>query len=465
VILDRSPLLQPPTRLEVSGYRFLLRRVECALLGRDIHTANEPLRVQTASLAVGCVLAAIAVAGCAVLGLLRPHVDLGQAQIVVGQRSGALYVRVGDTWHPVLNLASARLIAETATNPQPVRESDLGLTKRGPLLGIPGAPQLLGEPLSADESAWTICDTDGTGVTTVVVGPTEGSSVRRLASDRALLVAPVSGSPAYLLYNGQRAVVDLADAAVVRALRLEGRTPQLVSQSLLNAVPEAAPISAPRIRGAGDTAAGLPGFPVGSVLRTARGDGDEYYVLLADGVQRIGQVAADLLRFTESQGTVKAISIAPDAIRAARIVNTLPLGSFPDRAPALDGGATLCVTSKSASGGNFEIAFLTGGGPPVPAGRVPVTLSQADGRGPALDAVYLQPGRNAYVRASGRAGTRYLVTDTGVRFAIHDDDAARDLGLPAPSPATWPVLAPLPSGPELSRRNALVAREAVAGTP
>ena len=59
---------QPTTWLHISGYRFLLRRVECALLGRDIHTANEPLRAQTASLAVGCVLAALAVAGCGLLG-------------------------------------------------------------------------------------------------------------------------------------------------------------------------------------------------------------------------------------------------------------------------------------------------------------------------------------------------------------------------------------------------------------
>jgi type VII secretion protein EccB len=260
-------------------------------------------------------------------------------------------------------------------------------------------------------------------------------------------------------------VVDLADAAVVRALKLQGRTPQLVSQSLLNAVPEAAPISTPRIRGAGDAAAGLPGFPVGSVLRITRGDGDEYYAVLADGVQRIGQVAADLLRFSDSQGTANAITVAPDAIRAAGIVNTLPLASFPDRAPALDGGRTLCVTSKPAPSGNFDIAFLTGGGLPLSAGRVPVTLSQADGRGPAVDGVYLPPGRNAYTLSNGRPGTRYLVTDTGVRFAIHDDDAAHDLGLPAPIPAPWPVLAALPSGPELSRRNASVARDAVAGTP
>jgi type VII secretion protein EccB len=462
--LDRSQLREPTTRLQISAYRFLLRRVECALLGRDFDTANQSLRAQTTSLAVGCALAAIVLLGCALPGLLRPHADLGRARIVMGQRSGALYVRVGDTWHPVLNLASARLIAATPANPQPVRESDLGRTQRGPLLGIPGAPQLLGEPLSADESAWTICDAEETGATTVVVGPT-GASVRHLGTDQALLVAPASGSPAYLLYNGQRAVVDLADTAVVRALRLEGRAPRRVSQSLLNAVPEAPPISAPRVRAAGDAAAGMPGFPVGSVLRITRGDGDEYYVVLPGGVQRIGRVAADLLRFSDSQGTANAIPVAPDAIRAAGIVNTLPLAGFPDLAPALAGGSTVCVTSKRGPSGSYDVEVLAGSDLPVPAGQAPVTLSQADGRGPALDGAYLPPGRSAYVRGDNRTGTRYLVTDTGVRFAIHDDDAAHDLGLPAPIPAPWPMLAPLPSGPELSRQNASVARDTVAGTP
>ena len=84
----------------------------------------------------------------------------------MGKESGALYVRVGDSWHPVLNLASARLIAATDANPRPVRESELSRTKRGPLLGIPGAPQLLGSPLPGDESVWTICDTDSDAATT-----------------------------------------------------------------------------------------------------------------------------------------------------------------------------------------------------------------------------------------------------------------------------------------------------------
>jgi type VII secretion protein EccB len=463
---------QPTTRLQISGYRFLMRRLECALLRRDIRTVNEPLRAQAVSLVTGCVLASVVAAGCALLAVIHPQPSLGDAPIVMGQRSGALYVRVGDVLHPVLNLASARLIAATDADPQPVRESELLSTKRGPLLGIPGAPQLLAEPI--DETAWTICDT-GSGAssgTTVIVGPADGPLTRRLAPEQAVLVTPDSGLSIYLLFNGRRALVDLSDRTVVRALRLEGAVPHTVSWSLLNAVPEEPPITAPRVPGAGGRGpAELPGFPVGSVLGVARTDHDEYYVVLSTGVQRIGQVAAELIRLGDSQGAANIIAVAPDVIRASPAVSTLPVSTFPDRVSTpLDGDvATLCVSWSPTRSGPPETLFLAGSGPPVPTGRAAVTLTQADGAGPAVDSVYLPAGRSAYVRSTGLSGdhlqfgTRYLVTDTGVRFAIHDDDTAHNLGLPATAiPAPWPVLAKLPSGPELGRDNALVAWDTVA---
>ena len=59
-------------RLQVSGYRFLVRRMEHALVRGDIRMLDDPLRAQSLSLAAGCVLAAIAVAVCAVLALFQP---------------------------------------------------------------------------------------------------------------------------------------------------------------------------------------------------------------------------------------------------------------------------------------------------------------------------------------------------------------------------------------------------------
>lgn len=454
------------TWLQVSAHRFALRRVECALLGEDVQAANPRGRVQTASLTLGCVLAAVVVAGSAAFAWLRPHVALDRAQIVVSRESGALFVRVGDVWHPVLNLASARLIAGVATNPQPVHDSDLSSTKRGPLLGIPGAPQFLGTPLSPDQVVFSLCDSDGASTTTAVIGSRAEDQAHRLTSGQAALVTPVSGSPAYLLYDGRRAVVDLADTAVLRALRLEGRTPLRVSQSLLNAVSEAPPIAVPRIRGLGGMASGVPGFAVGSVLRVTRADGDEYYAVLDVGVQRIGRVAADLLRFSAPHGAADTVAVAPEVIGAAPVVAALPVAGFPDRPPTLSQGArTFCVSWQAAQSGRADVTFLAGDEAPAPPGHAPVTLAQADGRGPALDAVSVPAGRSAYVQASGETGTRYLITDTGVRFAIHDEDAARDLGLTAASPAPWPLLAVLPAGPELSRQSASIARDVVASSP
>src|SRR6202161_3641292 len=144
---------QPTTRLHISGYRFMRRRIECALLGRDLRAVNEPMRAPAQSLIAGLALAVILLAGCVVLALLRPQPGLATAPILMEKQSGALYVRLGETLHPVLNLASARLIAKTnADQPTTVASARdrgrRGRGRRGPLLRIPGPPQFLGTPLA-----------------------------------------------------------------------------------------------------------------------------------------------------------------------------------------------------------------------------------------------------------------------------------------------------------------------------
>jgi hypothetical protein len=100
-----------------------------------------------------------------------------------------------------------------------------------------------------------------------------------------------------------------------------------------------------------------------------------------------------------------------------------------------------------------------------------VNLAQADGDGPDVDSVYIPLGRSAYVRATdatadGGTGALYVITDSGVVFGLHDDDAARRLGLSAaPVPGPWPVLARLPRGPELSVQAASVVRDSVGAAP
>src|SRR3984885_2671078 len=121
---------QPTTRLHVSGYRFLRGRIECALLGRDVRAFNEPIRAPAHSMMAGLVFTIILLAGCVVLAFLGPQPGSATGPILMEKQSGALYVRLGETLHPVLNLASARLIVKTNADPEPTAESALDRGRR-----------------------------------------------------------------------------------------------------------------------------------------------------------------------------------------------------------------------------------------------------------------------------------------------------------------------------------------------
>src|SRR5215213_9602545 len=116
---------QPTTRLQVSGYRFLVRRMEHALLRGDVSMLHDPVRAQALSIIAGCVSAVVGLAICAILAFLRPDTPVGDAAIVTSRGSGALYVRVGDTLHPVLNLASAYLVTASAEKRQFVNTAQI----------------------------------------------------------------------------------------------------------------------------------------------------------------------------------------------------------------------------------------------------------------------------------------------------------------------------------------------------
>ncbi len=374
---------EPTTQLQASGQRFLARRLERALRCGTLRSVDDP-RPGRSALTVGCVLAAVVLLGCVSLALIRPESLPGDAPIVLGRQSGALYVRVAGTLHPVLNLVSARLIADTAADPRLVRDSDLARLRRGPLLGIPGAPQVLGAALSG-AVIWSVCDTPGaTGPTTTVV-VREGEPVPGVGivdAGQPVLVTAEAEAAVYLLYRGRRAVV--AGAGPKSA----GPAPRPVSPVLLGAIPEAPPVI------------------------------------------------------------------------------ELPAGLNP-AVSAPVGAAVLCANWAVRPDGDAEVALSFGAGLPLPVDADPVVLARADGSGPLLDSVYLPPGRSAYIRSTGisgrSGGERYLVTDTGVRYPV-DDDAARSLGLPVTAlPAPWPVLAALPTGPQLDRSPALVARDVIDG--
>ncbi|CAN5783977.1 type VII secretion protein EccB [soil metagenome] len=419
--------------------------MERAITYRDIHADDDSPRAQSVSLVIGATLAALAVAGSAILAVWQPSTDLGDSAVVLVRDSGAVYVRVDDVLHPVLNLTSARLIAATGEAPQQVSATAVANAKQGPLLGIPGAPMAVGAPLPESESAWTVCDHTAT---TVFAGP---FPVARPAADQAILVTGPSGTT-YLLYTGRRARVDLNDPAVARVLGTERVRPARVSRALLEMVPEVPAIMPPQIPGAGTPGpAALAGFMIGDVVQVQQATGPEFLVVLAGGVQRVGRVAADLIGHRGPNTAVTAL--APAVVNQLPRLGVLAVETFPESVGPVrgDGSGAICATWAA---GSTEIVL---GAP-----QVTVGLAQADGPGPLTDGVSLPPGHSAYVRAEGTPGaTGWLVTGQGVRFRVADEEAARILGLPEPVAVPRAVLDALPSGPDLSRSAALTAYDAL----
>ena len=113
------------TRHQVSGWRFIQRRIASGVALHDTRMLVDPLRTQSRSVLVGALLLITGLAGCFIFSLIRPAGDAGDSAILADRDTAALYVRLGEQVHPVLNLTSARLIANRADNPTMVKSSEI----------------------------------------------------------------------------------------------------------------------------------------------------------------------------------------------------------------------------------------------------------------------------------------------------------------------------------------------------
>ncbi|MDV3128473.1 type VII secretion protein EccB [Mycobacterium sp. 21AC1] len=488
---------QVTTRAQVNGYRFLVRRLQHALIRADSRMIHDPMRGQMRALLTG-VAAAILIAGAAgVLAFFKPAPSFGNSTIMLSDTDGALYVRIGDRLHLALNLASARLAAGKNETPGRVDRKFLDTVARGPAVGIIGAPSAIhaGEDMST--SAWTVCDSTVTPPATAAVGATSmqttvlagdpvlGPDVSPGSTGQAFLVR--SGAGTYLLYDGVRAAIDPTDPVLIAALRLDGAQPRAISAGLLNAFPSVAPIRPIRIDGVGAATFYLPAdFPVGSLVRTTDSRGDQLYVVLPEGLQPVSAETADIIRYGNPESAVArepaVISLA--GLGQLPVVHVLGVDDYPATALNLvsaDSAPVVCMSWEHRVGqASVSTRVLLGNQLPLPRDAQPVQLAGSDGAGPGLDAVYLKPGTGAYVQAANPGpgpalGDLFYVSDLGLRYPVKDEATAAVLGLVGvresrdlpehAMPAPWPILSLLPAGPRLSQEAALIAHDAMAADP
>ncbi|MGV0815330.1 type VII secretion protein EccB [Mycolicibacterium boenickei] len=488
---------QVTTRAQVNGYRFLIRRLEHALIRGDSRMIHDPMRGQMRALIVGIVIAVLITGAAAVMAFFKPSPNIGDAQIVLSKSSGAPFVRIGDQVHPVLNLASARLIIGKNDSPKEVDDKFLDVLPRGPMVGIVGAPASINRGDDMATSSWTVCDnllmpaaTETTGTpslqTTVLANaPVLQGGIRPVDEAEAILTE--TGDTTYLVYRGVRAPIDVSDPVLVNGLHLQGASTRPMSLSLLNTFPLVDPITPVQIAGAGEPGPLGPEHPVGDIVKSVDSRGEQLYVVLREGLQPVSQATADIIRYSASgsAATGQADEIAPATLAEVPTVHQLPVDHYPAVPPRIvshNPDRVVCMGwQRSNTDAWANVRLLVGHRLPTPEGAQMVRLASADGSGPAVDSVYLTPGAGEYVQATGNdpdsrsAGQLFYVSDTGVRYHIKDLPTADALGVsgvkvpdgPANAPqwAPWPVLSLLPPGPELSQEAALVAHDGMAADP
>jgi type VII secretion protein EccB len=485
------------TRHQVTGWRFVMRRIASGIALHDTRMLVDPLRTQSRAVAMGAVLLITGLAGCFVFSLIRPSGTVGSNAILADRSTAALYVRVGDDLHPVLNLTSARLITGHAVNPTMVKSSELDRFPRGNLIGIPGAPERMVQNTSHDAN-WTVCDSvsepaqgghaaHSTGVTVIAGRPdSSGARAATLPSRQAILVDR-DGST-WLLWDGRRSQINLTDHAITDALGLgqnnsEVPAPRPIALGLFNAIPEGPPLTAPGIPNAGAPAPFSVPAPIGAVVVSYAVDqsssgASRYYAVMPDGLQQISPVLAAILRNTNSYGMDQPARLGADAVAKLPVSRMLDTARYPDQQVSLVDAAKSPVAcaywSKPAGAATSSLNLMSGSA--LPFAESIRTVDLVGGGAPTTATrVALAPGTGYFTQTVGGGpdspgtGSLFWVSDTGVRYGI-DNEAEHSaaghgktveaLGLNgSPVPVPWSVLSLFANGPTLSRADALLAHD------
>lgn len=214
----------PTTKAQVSGHRFLKRRVEHGLLFGDIRMIHDPLAARSRAMLLGCVAVILGMLAAGLFAWMSPQPDPGDSPIVRAE-DGQLYVRIEQRLHPVANLTSARLIAGMPAEPENIGSDFLSHLEQGIPVGIHPAP---GEITGQGKGAWGVC-VDKQNRMVVQAG-----TVPEMA-ENSFLAVHAAGRDWVITVEGRHEMPD--GRGFQRALG----TPQVreVPDAWLNAVPEA----------------------------------------------------------------------------------------------------------------------------------------------------------------------------------------------------------------------------------
>ncbi|MFE6801924.1 type VII secretion protein EccB [Streptomyces sp. NPDC057681] len=497
-------------RDELNAYTFAKRRTLASFLQPSPSGSEEgapkPLRAVLPGVIVGIVVLAVFGAWGMFKPTAPPKWDETAKNVIVASKSTTRYVVLKTDGkiqlHPVLNMASAKLLVAPSDNPiVTVSEKvlDSGKIPHGATIGIPYAPDRL-PPDSEAESAkrWAVCERPGDGGRAIQKAAfvlakrdalkTESRDAKLRGGDLMYVVGQDKAKTEYVVDARGTAYRIAAQAEedkqqLLRALDIdaENQEPQRVSRDWLDTLHQGTPISFPTIEGKPGDPAGANSTlddsanRVGMVLKTP----DQYYVVLPGKVAPITDFTAHLLLYSPAlvplaQGG-EPLKVSPGAVVAGQGFGP---GNWPKYAPKTVNEAstgtgsrnTVCNVLNKVDSDNGRTTLSTWAGTKFPA-PLPTGSSSA----------YVTAGSGQLYRqfqgTETAAGPVFLVTDTGLRYAMqsNSDSGADDAGIgttekerkqqrteakqaatrlgydkvdPAPIPVAWSEF--LPTGPRLS---------------
>ncbi|GAB7030648.1 type VII secretion protein EccB [Streptomyces sp. NPDC021749] len=326
-------------RDELNAYSFARKRTNAAFLkplpNGSIESAPKPLKAVVPSAIMGVLM----LVGFGACGILKPVAPSGwdkpQANLIVGSESSTRYVVLPNTdlnghkrnlLHPVLNLASAKLLLDPDKySVVKVQESELdGKITHGPAVGIPYAPDRLPTPQDVDKpKVWAVCNRPGSGQKSkpqqavfVLSGKdkqlVDDPRTGRLDVHEALYVEDPDGKRWLVDNNGTAFQFDSTMGGRVGPIGGASKTnrdleriifgdsvePQKVTPEFMDTlIKSPVPIGMPTVPDAGKQTP-VKDVPdkyrtVGTVLQTD--DSPQKYVVQADGVYKVSNFIAKLL--------------------------------------------------------------------------------------------------------------------------------------------------------------------------
>ncbi|MFC4783280.1 type VII secretion protein EccB [Nocardioides sp. MAHUQ-72] len=434
----------------VEAYSFSRRRLVTAFVsgapgGREVEPAR-PGRTIVGGLA----LAVLLMAGAAIAGVFAPKdpEDWTQPGLIVSKETGAAYVIVEESEHPVLrpviNITSARLILDTGGDVEPriVSQKTIESQTIGDDIGILGAPASVPDDSLLIPDGWTACTRAGSGLRVDV----SATSQARAALDNGFVVTSQkttyviaeasdgTGAHRYQLPAGGK--LGEGQDNLLADLQLPNRAGGTeVPEEWLALFPEGGDLSWDTfgLTGFGDPAPdrgefGIPGDArIGDVLTT----GDESLLLTQDGPEPLDDFALAVYR--NSPTPTGRIA---EGSRSGRAPVEWTLDSPPNvgqvKGP-YESEHWPSGTLRATEGDHCALLAAEKGEAPVAHVATDATgdASPADVR-EGERSVRVQPGRGAYVLSGdwgqSAGGAPFLIDAKGQSYPLEGPDVATRLG-------------------------------------